>query len=165
MESLRNVQAQTNALKDQYFPGFNKKIANLAVVGKYIDTTSRQLGASNIVFVACLAVVAAVFATWGLGTDTLCNIGGFVFPALQTLRARTKEDMEQWISYWLIFTTLNVVQGSTYVFDWIPFFDGLKLGFLLFCSLPTTRGAEFIFHTFFKHHVRGTKDGDTTVKS
>eukprot|EP00750_Incisomonas_marina_P032384 INCI916.1.p1 GENE.INCI916.1~~INCI916.1.p1 ORF type:complete len:187 (-),score=31.20 INCI916.1:493-1053(-) len=154
IENLRKVRDQTSALKDQYFPGFNKKIAAVPLVGSYVDTLGRRLNLSNVALVVYAGLTSAVLATWGLGTTTLCTIGGFVFPAFQTLRAHEVGDFEQWISYWLIFTALNVLQGNTYVFEWIPFFDGLKLGFLLFCALPHTRGAEFIFHTFFKKFIR-----------
>ena len=153
IEGLRNVRAQTTALKDQYFPSINRKIAKFPIVGHYINTLTVRFGLSNTAFVLYFALTVAVLATWGLGTDTLCTIAGLVYPTLQTLKAREVEDFEQWISYWLIFTVLNVVQNNTYAFSWIPCFDGIKMGFLLFCMLPHTRGAEFVFHTFFKAHV------------
>jgi hypothetical protein len=152
IESLRRVRQQTSALKDQYFPGFNAKIAAVPGVGHCIDATGRWLGISNVLLVACVAVAATVVATRAVGTATLCNIGGFVYPAHQTLlRVRedvSLEDLEQWITYWMIFTALNVVEGNTYAFSWIPFWDGFKMGFLLFCSLPHTRGAAFIHRTW-----------------
>ena len=114
VESLRKVREQTNALKDQYFPGFNKKIAGLPVVGAYIDTLGRRTHISNVVLVIYAVIAAAVLATWTLGTETLCTIGGFIYPAIQTFRARDVDDYEQWISYWMIFVTLGVIQSNTY---------------------------------------------------
>jgi receptor expression-enhancing protein 5/6 len=153
IESLRRVRDQTTALKDQYFPGINTAIANARVVGPRIDSVAVWLGISNTFLVLYLGVALAVLATWALDTDTLCNIAG-IYPALQTFKARETNDLEQWLSYWMIFVSINVLQRNTYAFAWIPMFDGFKLGFLLFCFLPHTRGAEFVYHAFFKQYLR-----------
>jgi hypothetical protein len=163
MESLRKVREQTSALKDQYFPGFNAKIAAVPGIGHFIDATGRWLGISNVLLVVCVVVAATVVATRALGTATLCNIGGFAYPAYQTLlRVREDVDFEQWITYWMIFTALNVVEGNTYAFSWIPFWDGFKMGFLLFCSLPHTRGAAFIHRTWLAKLLKRTSSGSSS---
>jgi hypothetical protein len=48
--------------------------------------------------------------------------------------------------YWIVYsllTTVEVVAG--FFLSWIPFYHVFKIALLLWCSMPQTRGAAFLY--------------------
>lgn len=102
---------------------------------------------------AIIGVVALYFflIVFNLGGQLLTNIAGFVIPAYYSLDAlftTTKADDTQWLTYWVVFALLTVVESFISVVYWFPFYYTFKFVFLLWLSLPAFKGAEIIFRSF-----------------
>jgi receptor expression-enhancing protein 5/6 len=79
----------------------------------------------------------------------ITNFVGIVYPAIWSIRAiesKGTEDDKQWLTYWVVFacfTFLDLFSG--FVIKFIPFYFFFKLIFLIWCFMPNTRGATFIY--------------------
>ncbi|KAL7496268.1 hypothetical protein ACHAWX_000303 [Stephanocyclus meneghinianus] len=90
----------------------------------------------------------------GVGTGTLCNVIGFIFPAIKSVRAiesHASNEVTQWLVYWVVYSFFSVIEifAETLLY-WIPFYYRFKLGFLLWAMLPQTRGAKYLYDNFLK---------------
>lgn len=107
------------------------------------------LGASTLF---ALIVVLAV------GIGSLTSIVGFVYPAFKSFQAietKSKGDDTQWLVYWVIFAFFSIAETFVdYLLYWIPFYYAFKLAFLLWCMLPQTKGAKFLYEAFLKDFLK-----------
>ncbi|KKA28356.1 hypothetical protein TD95_000195 [Thielaviopsis punctulata] len=88
---------------------------------------------------------------FNLGGQLLTNLAGFVVPtyySLDALFSASTEDDRQWLTYWVVFSSFTVMESFIQVVYWFPFYFLFKFVFLLWLSLPITRGAELIFNSF-----------------
>jgi len=84
----------------------------------------------------------------GIGAAVMCNIIGFIFPAIKSVRAmetHATTEVTQWLVYWVVYASFSVIEifADTLTY-WIPFYYRFKLGFLLWAMLPQTRGAKYL---------------------
>ncbi|KAL1748295.1 TB2/DP1, HVA22 family-domain-containing protein [Schizophyllum fasciatum] len=97
-----------------------------------------------------------------LTSRIISAIAAFLYPgyaSFKTLSQRpaSEEELERWLMYWSV---LGCVVATEYVAEWliswIPFYYGVKTIFLLYLSLPQTRGASFVYEQhlqpFFHNH-------------
>ncbi|TPX35084.1 hypothetical protein SmJEL517_g02500 [Synchytrium microbalum] len=105
---------------------------------------------------AVLAVLI-FFNVWG---NLLTNLIGFVYPAYASFKAiesPNKEDDVQWLSYWVVFGLLNVLEFFTdFLLFWVPFYYSFKTAFVVYLLLPQTnaslavKGAAFLYQKFIR---------------
>ena len=75
----------------------------------------------------------------GIGAAVMCNIIGFIFPAIKSVRAmetHATTEVTQWLVYWGVyasFSGIEIFEGT--LAYWIPFYYRFKLGFLLWAML------------------------------
>lgn len=93
----------------------------------------------------------------GVGTGTLCNVIGFIFPAIKSVRAiesHASNEVTQWLVYWVVYSFFSVIEifAETLLY-WIPFYYRFKLGFLLWAMLVSSlyHVAEFHSNTLAEH--------------
>mmetsp|Transcript_16785 Transcript_16785/g.24314 ORF Transcript_16785/g.24314 Transcript_16785/m.24314 type:complete len:189 (-) Transcript_16785:76-642(-) len=94
----------------------------------------------------------------GVGAGSLCSIVGFLYPAFKSFEAvesKNHGDDTQWLIYWVVYAFFGVIT----VFEpilvyWIPFYYAFKLAFLLWCMLPQTKGAKFLYDSFLKDFLK-----------
>jgi len=86
----------------------------------------------------------------------ICSISAFLYPgysSYKTLSQRpaSEEEIERWLMYWSV---LGCIVAAEYVAEWlvswIPFYYLLKTVFLLYLSLPQTRGSSYLY----VHHLQ-----------
>ncbi len=109
----------------------------------------------------CLLII--IF--FGLSAGTLCSIVGFLYPALKSFQAiehrasssaaSSSGDVTQWLIYWVVFAFFSIIENFIDVLlYWIPFYYAFKVAFLLWCMLPQTRGAKFLYDSFLKDFLK-----------
>ncbi|KAL3783504.1 hypothetical protein ACHAWO_009722 [Cyclotella atomus] len=105
----------------------------------------------------------------GIGTQPLCLVIGFLFPAFKSVRAmetHNSSEVTQWLVYWVVYAFFSVIEifVDTLVY-WIPFYFRFKLGFLMWAMLPQTRGAKYLYDNFLKDFlVKSSSKIDTAVQ-
>ncbi|TRM66903.1 TB2/DP1, HVA22 family-domain-containing protein [Schizophyllum amplum] len=99
-----------------------------------------------------------------LTSRIISAVAAFLYPgyaSYKTLSQRpaVEEELERWLMYWSV---LGCIVATEYVAEWliswIPFYYGIKTIFLLYLSLPQTRGSSYLYEQhlqpFFHNHER-----------
>lgn len=95
----------------------------------------------------------------------ITNVVGITYPAIWSIRAiesKGTEDDKQWLTYWVVFACFTFIDlFSGFVLQFIPFYFFFKLLFLVWCFMPNTRGATFIYDKViiklfqkYEHHIK-----------
>jgi receptor expression-enhancing protein 1/2/3/4 len=92
----------------------------------------------------------------------VCSISAFLYPgysSYKTLSQRpaSEEEIERWLMYWSVLGCIVAVEYvAEWLVSWIPFYYFFKTIFLLFLSLPQTRGSSYLYinhlQPFFHTH-------------
>ncbi|KAJ2090187.1 ER membrane protein DP1/Yop1 [Coemansia sp. RSA 986] len=140
MEHARQVH-------DKYYEAADRALSKVPAAVTFQNKT----GVPKVYGAAGVAGVWVTLVFFNIGAPLLVNLVGFGYAAYATVGAIEspgKEDDTQWLTYWVIFGMLNVVEYFTgFLLYWFPFFYVAKLGFLVWLMLPATRGAEKLYHT------------------
>jgi len=133
-----------------------------ALVNKYMDEADAKLNQYPYVpliaektkvrpsYIASgLSLATFLFVFYRIGARPVTNIIGFVYPlyaSFLALRTPSKEDDAQWLTYWMCYGTFTLVESLTdALLYWIPMYHIWKIAFLVWCFLPSTRGAQYIY--------------------
>ncbi|KAI7823959.1 TB2/DP1, HVA22 family-domain-containing protein [Kickxella alabastrina] len=136
---------QARKLHDQYYGIIDRALSGVGVAETFQAKTGvpkayGAVGAGGLIF-------SMVF--FNIAAPLLVNLIGFGYAAYATMHAIEspgKEDDAQWLTYWVVYGFLNVVEYFTRVLTyWIPFYFVIKLGFIVWLMLPATRGAEQLY--------------------
>ena len=100
-----------------------------------------------------VSTFAVLFLVWGVGAQFVTNLVGFAYPLYESFRSlnaaassATTHSQQLWLTYWVIYALFALVESLTDFFlYWIPFYHLVKIAFLVWCFLPSTRGAEVIY--------------------
>jgi len=127
-----------------------RELLNIEVMNKL----EKQIGVRKVHAVLTLGMLIMVIVLMTLGGRLFTNLFGFIYPCYASFRAiksDEKEDDTQWLTYWVVFSFFHVFESAIDVaFGWLPLYLFLKLGFLVFCFLPETKGATIVFQTFIE---------------
>ena len=117
-----------------------------------LQSAQEATGVEKLYLVASGAALVLLLLLVGFGAGLICNVVGFVYPALCSFRAiesRDKKDDVQWLTYWVVYACFILVEVfADFLLYWIPFYYAFKLGFLLWLFMPSTLGASFLFLHF-----------------
>ncbi|KAJ4407856.1 ER membrane protein DP1/Yop1 [Gnomoniopsis sp. IMI 355080] len=116
-----------------------------------LNNIEKQAGVPKTYAVIGLATLYFFFIVFNLAGQLLTNLAGFVIPgyySLEALFSTSKTDDTQWLTYWVVFAFFTVLESLLSVVYWFPFYYTFKFVFLLWLSLPVTRGADMIFRSF-----------------
>merc|ERR1711937_80057 len=82
------------------------------------------------------------------GQEFFTEAAAFFPPAFLTLFDMHNKsiDVPFWMTYWLIFGLLNVIEDSTAYVEEIPLYFWIKLVFLVWCFHSTTKGSTLIYN-------------------
>mmetsp|Transcript_8759 Transcript_8759/g.17354 ORF Transcript_8759/g.17354 Transcript_8759/m.17354 type:complete len:193 (-) Transcript_8759:320-898(-) len=143
MDAIHSQFAQIRAkLEDVQF--LNELEAKTNVPKEYIS-----VGGASIFLLIVL---------FGIGVGSLCNIIGFIYPAYKSLKAienRASNEATQWLIYWVVYSFFSIIEVFTdFLLYWIPYYYAAKLSFLLWCMLPQTKGAKYLYENFLKDFLK-----------
>ncbi|GFH44525.1 hypothetical protein CTEN210_00999 [Chaetoceros tenuissimus] len=109
-----------------------------------------------LTIVGTLVLFSLIFFSIGAGSMT--SIVGFIYPAYKSLLAiesKVRGDDTQWLIYWVVYCFFSIIElFADMILYWIPFYYAFKLAFLLWCMLPQTRGATFLYEAFLKDFLK-----------
>ena len=102
--------------------------------------------------VLAIGVVCVLLVFTGVASGFLVTIVGFLYPSYMSFKAlesSTKADDKFLLTYWVIFAFFRVFDGLFgFLLHLIPFYDLLKLVFLVYLYYPRTRGATVVYDKF-----------------
>jgi receptor expression-enhancing protein 5/6 len=105
------------------------------------------LAVGFVVFVLC-------FIMYGLGASLVCDVVGIIYPAYMSYRTvefKMVDAEKQWLSYWIIFGFVRLLDDTTdFLYQWIPFYYLFKLIFIVWLFYPTTQGASKIYERLIR---------------
>ncbi|KAL2001858.1 hypothetical protein VTN02DRAFT_1123 [Thermoascus thermophilus] len=104
---------------------------------------------------AFLGLVGVYFflVFFNIAGEFLVNFVGFLIPgyySLQALFSTGKADDTQWLTYWVVYAFLTVIESAINAAYWFPFYYIFKFALVLWMSLPQTNGAQVVFSSFLQ---------------
>ena len=119
-----------------------------------------KTGYSKVYFFSVAVLLFAGLLYLIGGFKLMTDLVGFVYPAymsFQSMESSPKgaaEDATQWLTYWVIFSFLAVIEGvAPFLADWIPMYYPNKIGLIVWLYYPKTKGAEMIYNTVVRPHI------------
>ncbi|KIX10577.1 protein yop1 [Rhinocladiella mackenziei CBS 650.93] len=88
---------------------------------------------------------------FNIGGEFLVNFAGFIIPgyySMEALFSTNKVDDTQWLTYWVVYAFLTVLESMINAVYWFPFYYVFKFILVLWMSLPMTNGAQIVFRSF-----------------
>lgn len=114
-----------------------------------VSIISEVTGVTRTKIMAIGGFMIAYACTIGFGR-IISNMVGFLYPAYRSYKAvktEDKDDDTQWLIYWVVYAFFTVGDGMFgYFFSWLPLYFFIKIGFLIWCMHPRTKGATFILN-------------------
>uniref|UniRef100_A0A915DD07 Receptor expression-enhancing protein n=1 Tax=Ditylenchus dipsaci TaxID=166011 RepID=A0A915DD07_9BILA len=150
----------------KFLDDVDKRLHEPGMVTNSLAKIEAKTNVKRLHLVAGLVVIHALYLLFGRCAELLCNITGFLYPAyvsVGAIESASKDDDTQWLTYWVVFALLNVVEFfSSTITYYFPFYWLLKCAFLLYLHMPMTLGAQVLYSNFIrpfhiKHH--GKIDG------
>lgn len=131
-----------------------------------------QTGVGHVkLFVSCLLAASAFVFASGRMITLIGNLLGFGYPAYVTVELMLRGDMQRetppmagtdhrppvspatrWLTYWLTFAAVLIVQqllGDLILI--IPFYTIIKISFFLWCAMPIDANGAACVHKFVVH--------------
>jgi receptor expression-enhancing protein 5/6 len=91
----------------------------------------------------------------------LSTVVGIVIPAYRSYKALEYHDgqVHHYLKYWIVFGVFSLIEfWVDIVLFWIPFYNELKLGMLVWLQLPQTSGAVAVYDRVIKPLVNQHED-------
>ena len=85
----------------------------------------------------------------------VCRVGlGIVYPTLKSFEAiesKEKADDTQWLTYWVVYSFIQIVEKSAWVvLMWIPLYGLMKTVLLAWLVVPQFCGAKMLYTLFIR---------------
>ncbi|EGT38503.1 hypothetical protein CAEBREN_15523 [Caenorhabditis brenneri] len=132
----------------------DKQLHEPSTVTNVLATVEQKTGVKRLHLVLGVVGLQALYLVFGHSAQLVCNFMGFVYPAYMSIKAiesSNKEDDTQWLTYWVVFAILSVLEFfSVQIVSVFPVYWLFKSIFLLYLYLPTFLGATKLYHRFVK---------------
>ena len=144
-QQLGDVQKDALALIDR----LDKKVCHYPLLDQVGPLSGNKVRPAHVVL--GLGALAVLIALLGFGARAVINLVGFIYPlwaSMKALKSEEKDDDTMWLTYWVIYAFFTVLESvADFALGWLPLYFFLKLGFLVFCFLPQTKGAQLVYKT------------------
>ncbi|KNC73408.1 hypothetical protein SARC_14037 [Sphaeroforma arctica JP610] len=138
----------------------NKKFGSQPQIKQVTEKTGAQ--AAHVVLGG--AAIAFLSAWLIFGADFVTTLVAVVYPAyasIQAIEALGSTDDAQWLTYWVIYACLNVLEfGEEYLLEFIPVYYVVKMCLCVWMFLPSTQGASIVY----KNAIKPLVNKDTAAK-
>ncbi|KAJ5198955.1 hypothetical protein N7491_000479 [Penicillium cf. griseofulvum] len=113
----------------------------------------RQTNVPKVYVILGLVGVYFFLVFFNIAGEFLVNFAGFLVPgyySLQALFTSSTKDDTQWLTYWVVFAFLTVIESAISAAYWFPFYYIFKFVLIMWMALPQTSGAQVVFHSFLQ---------------
>ncbi|KAJ3030343.1 UNVERIFIED_CONTAM: ER membrane protein DP1/Yop1 [Siphonaria sp. JEL0065] len=128
-----------------YIAQFDKELSNYPLA---VEIEKRTNVPKAYTFGGILALLT-IFVFFNVFGALITGLLGFLWPAYQSFKAIEKHDRElstQWLTYWVVFGTINVLEiFSDVLLYWVPFYYAFKAVFVIYLISPQFHGAKVIY--------------------
>lgn len=110
------------------------------------------LGVPPLWAVSGVSAFGIGFLLFGVGSQVICNLVGFLYPAYASFKALedgSEDDHRQWLTYWVVFSCFNLIESFIdYILYWVPLFYIFKVFLLWWMFSERFKGALVIYQNF-----------------
>ncbi|RPA79271.1 hypothetical protein BJ508DRAFT_143507 [Ascobolus immersus RN42] len=101
-----------------------------------------------------------------LAAKLLCSVASFLFPVFASYKALKANDPAQltpWLMYWVVIACVMVIESWVgFILVWLPFYQEIKAGFMLWLVMPHFKGATRLYleqiHPFLEQYEQEIED-------
>ncbi|KAF2158096.1 putative membrane biogenesis protein [Myriangium duriaei CBS 260.36] len=116
-----------------------------------LNNFEQQTSVPKVYVVLGLGALYFFLIFFNIAGEFLVNTAGFLIPgyySLEALFTTTKSDDTQWLTYWVTYAFLTVLESAFNAVYWFPFYYTFKFILILWMALPQTGGAKVVFNSF-----------------
>ena len=148
----------TSEMKEQA-QGYIKKLK--AWFKKEIDLISEKTGVDGKI-ISTVLLISSIFCFINLFSKYITCLVGVILPAYWSIKAIESpqyDDDKQWLTYWAIYGLFTLLdQFANIILRIFPFYFIFKIIFLIWCFMPNTMGALFIYNKFVAPYFKKYED-------
>ncbi|EER27232.1 ER membrane protein DP1/Yop1 [Coccidioides posadasii str. Silveira] len=118
-----------------------------------LNNLERQTSVPKVYAFLGLVGIYFFLVFFNIAGEFLVNFAGFLIPGYYSLNAlftATKTDDTQWLTYWVVYAFLTVIESAISAAYWFPFYYLFKFVLILWMALPQTHGAQIVFGSFIQ---------------
>jgi len=146
MSAAGNSQGSVQERAQYHLSQLDKELSKYPQLNQF----EQQTNVPKVYVVLGLGVLYFFLVFFNIAGEFLVNVAGFSIPAyysLQALFTTTKADDSQWLTYWVVYAFLTVLESAVNAVYWFPVYYTFKFVLVLWMALPQTNGAQVVFHS------------------
>ena len=118
---------------------------------KEINLISQKTGVDGKI-ISSILIICSIFCFINIFSQYITCIVGVILPAYWSIKAIESpefDDDKQWLTYWAIYGLFTLLDKfANIILRIFPFYVRFKIIFLIWCFMPNTMGALFIYNKF-----------------
>ncbi|CAK3936397.1 yop1 [Lecanosticta acicola] len=115
-----------------------------------LNNLEQQTSVPKVYVILGIGALYFFLVFFNIAGEFLVNTAGFAIPAyysLEALFSSGKSDDTQWLTYWVVYAFLTVIESAINAVYWFPFYYVFKFVLVLWMALPQTGGAQTVFRS------------------
>ena len=128
---------------------------------KEINLISQKTGVNGKI-ISSILIICSIFCFINIFSKYITCIVGVVLPAywsIKVIESPQYDDDKQWLTYWAIYGLFTLLdQFANIILRIFPFYFIFKIIFLIWCFMPNTMGALFIYNKFVAPYFKKYED-------